>query len=210
MTIISTTMLTSGLPSDAATDTTQISDAVLEATAFVNTWSSKKYDPFDDYQESPELILAPREIGRICLQVAKAYYYMGVGEIYRDGNENASWELILETYRSQLISIDIQPTWETQAISLNTDNSMVIGSRVTTGGMWPRVIPQTAQVISGAGNTWLYPDDWTITKGGDYDDEYLDAWYLRADTGSTVEGTLRYMRTYRNDGRDYARYSRGY
>lgn len=204
--IISTTMLTNELPSDATDTNNVITNAVSMASSFVNTWA-KNYDPFDDYQVSPEIALAPDIIVRICIEVAKAYYYMGIGQIYRDGNENTAWNDQISNYREQLLNIIIEPTWETQTISLNTYNTMIIGSRTITGGMWPRVIPHNAQVIGSGSNVWTYPDDWYIRKGGVYDNEYLDAWYLDCTNGSSVEGTLRYMRTYRNDYRDYARYS---
>jgi len=205
MAIISTTMLSDRIPGTA--DATALSNAVSKATAFVNTYASKHYDPFDDYLDSPETILAPDEIGEICLQVAEAYYYLNIGQTSRDGNDRAVWKEILDGYRAELKEIHVAPTWETQAISLNSNNCMIIGSRTLTGGMWPRVIPQTAQVISNTSSVWLYPDDWFIRKGGMYDDEYYDAWYFDVNRGSSVAGTLRYMRTYRCDGYDYLKYS---
>jgi hypothetical protein len=45
-----------------------------------------------------------------------------------------------------------------------------------------------------------------IRKGGTIDNEdyYSDGWYLDASGyKSTVEGTLHYYRSYRNDGKDY-------
>ena len=180
--------------------------AVNSATAFVNTWTSRKYDPWDDFQESPEVILAPAEIGEICLQVAEAYYFIDIGQTTRDGNEDLYWDDFLERKKEELKEIGVSPTWETQTISLDSNDCMLIGSRSATGGMWPRVIPFTAQVISATTNIWIQPDDYTIRMGGDYTDEYPDAWYLDVNTGSSVEGTLRYMRTYRKDTIDYMRY----
>lgn len=209
MAIISISMLSNRLPgSPSGSDLTL---AVNRASSFVNTWA-QRYDPFDDYQESPESILAPAEIGELCLSAAEAFYYKQIGQRNRNGDEVQKWHDYLygdNGLKKQLQTIKIEPEWKTQAISLTSDNVMVIGSRTVTGGMWPRVIPFTAQVISATTNVWVYPDDWYIRKGGLYDDEYRDAWYLDCDNGSQVEGTLRYMRTYRSDGLDYARYSSG-
>jgi len=209
MAIVSVSMLSARLPgSPSGTDLTL---AVNRASSFVNTWANR-YDPFDDYQESPESILAPAEIGELCLISAEAFYYKQIGQRSRNGEEAQRWHEFLygkDGIKKQLVDIRIEPEWKTQTISLTSDKTMVIGSRTTTGGMWPRVIPFTAQVISATNNVWIYPDDWYIRQGGLYDDEYCDAWYFDCDSGSSVEGTLRYMRTYRNDNIDYARYTRG-
>ncbi len=209
MSIISTSMLSARLP--GTPDSSYLQLSVNRATSFVNTWATK-YDPFDNYQESPEEILAPDEIGEICLLAAEAFYYKQIGQRSRNVDEVQYWNAVLyggegiTSLKTQLGDIEIEPTWETQTISLNSNHVMVIGSRTTTGGMWPRIIPFTAQAISGGSNTWTQPEDWYIRTGGNYNDEYWDAWYFDVTSGSSVEGTLRYMRTYRNDGIDYARY----
>ncbi len=209
MTIISSSMLSARLPGTA--NGTYLSLAVTRASGFVNTWATK-YDPFDDFQESPEAILAPAEIGEICLEIAEQMYFTQIGQTTRDGLEEFSIEDFMLRKREELKEIRIEPTWETQTISLNSDNVMVIGSRSTTGGMWPRVIPFTAQVISASGDSsvqWIQPEDWEILQGGNGEtsgsgsNQFPDAWYLVVDTGSSVEGTLRYQRTYRNDMFDY-------
>ena len=202
MTIISSNMLSARLPGTANTD--DLSLAINRATGFVNTWAIH-YDPFDDFQASPEAILAPAEIGSVCLEIAEAEYYLEIGQVERDGNDSFTWHDFKELKKDELKSIEIAPTWETETISLNSDNVMGLGSRTTTGGMWPRVIPYTAQVISGS-TVWARNDDWTIRRGGAYDDEWPDRWYLDANRGSSVTGTIRYMRTYRNDQRDYMMY----
>ena len=206
MTIVSIDMLSNRLPGvEASSDLTL---AVNRASGFTNTWAIH-YDPFDDYQESPEEILAPAEIGSICLEVAEAEYYLEIGQVERDGNDSFTWSDFKDIKKEELKTINVEPTWETQTISLNSDNVMVIGSRSTTGGMWPRIIPGTAQVIDGS-NVWARMDDWVIRKGGYYDDEWPDAWYLDVNRGSSVSGTLKYMRTYRNDTRDYMKYMSNY
>lgn len=206
MTIVSINMLSNRLPGVAASS--DLTLAVNRASGFVNTWAIR-YDPFDDYQESPEDILAPAEIGGICLEVAESEYYLEIGQVERDGNDSFTWSDFKDLKKEELKTINIEPTWETQTISLNSDNVMVIGSRSTTGGMWPRIIPGTAQVIDGS-NVWARMDDWIIRKGGCYDDEWPDAWYLDVNRGSSVAGTLRYMRSYRNDTRDYMKYMSNY
>lgn len=202
-TIISTAWLLRELPPGANDDDDEITDAVFQATDFVNTWANK-YDPFDEYDTSPDAPRAPHVIVRATLEVAKAIYFLRIGQIFRDGQEQTSWQDVLAYYQDYLMKVQVSPEWKTQAVSLDSNNAMVIGS-LTTGHMYPRVIPQTAQVISGSSNTWLQPDDFTIAKGGRYDDDDPQAWYLYADS-SSVEGTLRYMRTYRNDFLDYGKY----
>ena len=213
MTIISTSMLSNRLPGVAAGS--DLTSAVNRASAFVNTWA-QDYDPFDDFQESPEVILAPAEIGSVCLEVAEAEYYIEIGQVQRDGNDDFTWHDFKALKKEELKEINIEPTWETQAISLNSDYVMLIGSRTTSGGMWPRIIPFTAQVISASGDSavqWVQPDDWQVILGGENitrvnSSQFPDAWYLVVNRGSAVEGTLRYMRTYRNDTIDFMRYGR--
>jgi len=208
MSIISVRLLDSELPSDANDNNGDETYAVAQASAFVNTWATH-YDPFDDYTteaDSPytEVFNAPSIIVRECLEIAKAMYYMRVGQIYMDGEEKRLWADFLSSKEKSLMRIQIEPEWKSQPILLNSCNSMVIGSRSSLG-TWPRVIPQTAQVVSASNNTWIPPNDWYIRMGGSYSGEYPDAWYFYA-SSSKVEGTLRYMRTFRNDGYDYARY----
>jgi hypothetical protein len=209
MTIISTALLSKELPKDAVSDEEHLTTAVAQASSFVDTWTSNHYDPFDDYttSEGTETFPAPQAIVRECLEVAKAIFWMGVGQVFRDGEEKSSWQDFLDNKETSLSKIKVNPEWKSQAISLNSSNAMVIGAR-STAGFWPRIIPHTAQVVSGESNVWLKPDDWYIQQGGEHEDEYSDAWYLYA-ASSSVEGTLRYMRTHRNDGFDYARYGDG-
>lgn len=204
-TIIPIQYLREELPDDAVNSRGEMTDAIYQATAFVNTYA-RNYWPFDEFNSSasPQVPRAPYEIVSICKQVAKLYYYQNIGERYRDGNEGEVIGDQFDRYKDELRSIRIEPTWEEQTVSLDSNNAMVVGDR-NAGGMWPQVIPQTVQVISGSTNVWVSPDDWTVTMGGRYDNEYPDAWYLYAES-SSVEGTMRFMRTYRNDRGDYARY----
>lgn len=210
MSIISVTQLDNELPADASNASGEMTDAVSQATGFINTWTSMHYDPFDDYYIDPtspsvEIAPAPAIVQRMCLEVAKAFYFMSVGERYRDGLEKTSWAEYLDGIKTDLKMLSVAPEWKTQTISLDTSNAMVIGSRSALG-FWPRVIPQTAQVVSATTNIWIPPDDWFIGQGAGLADEYPGAWYFYGGS-SSVEGTLRYMRTYRNDAIDYGRYA---
>ena len=206
MTIISTTHLERELPVGFSNENGALDDAVAQATAFVNTWA-KRYYPFDDYQESPLAILAPQDIGRECIEIAKAHYFLRVAQVNRNGDEIAFWYDILEQKRDLLKNITVEPTWESQTISLDSNNAMVIGARNTVTGAYHEVIPFRANVISAAGNRWTSTRDWEITLGGRFDDDEPDAWYFYANQDG-VEGTLHYLRTYRNDSADNRRYMR--
>ena len=55
---------------------------------------------------------------------------------------------------------------------------------------------------------WNLGTHFHIVKGGTIDNEdyFSDGWYLDASSyKSTLEGTLHYFRSYRNDGKDYMR-----
>ena len=55
---------------------------------------------------------------------------------------------------------------------------------------------------------WNLGTHFQIIKGSSIDnDEYFsDGWYVDASSyKSTIEGTLHYFRSYRNDGKDYMR-----
>lgn len=55
---------------------------------------------------------------------------------------------------------------------------------------------------------WNLGTHFTICKGDyiDSEDYFNDGWYLDASSyKSTIEGTLHYWRSYRNDGKDYMR-----
>ena len=203
MTIIATAHLIRELPLDATNENGAIDDAVEQASSFVQNHAIR-YEYFDDYQESPVDILAPGEVGRVCLEVAKAFYYLRIAQVNRNGDDLLFWQSIIDNYKSELKTIIIEPTWETQTISLDSNKAMRIGT-LDNGGTWPHVIPFKSEVISATTNTWVYHEDFEIEKGGRYTDENPNAWYLYADT-SSLEGTLRYLRTWRKDGFDYARH----
>lgn len=204
-TIISEAMLTRRLPSDAYNGGNEIVDAVRASTALVNS-ICKRYDPFDEFTASPEATAAPWEIVEATYRIAEAMYYLNVGTRHRNGEEITYWNSVIEAQRTMLSTLQIEPVWVEQAIVLDSNNAMGIGDR-NAGGFWPRVIPQTAQVISDASGTWIYGVHYSVGTGGNFPDEYPDRWYLYSET-SSLEGTLRYMRTFRNDAMDYAKYGR--
>jgi len=204
MSIISTDYLQSEMFTSGF-DTAAASKAVARATNFINTWTSKHYYPWEDYQASPDLPLAPSEIVQICVELSKAYYFLYTNESNADGNRNEEMYGIIEFQKNELLSINVAPEIKRLSITLSSNRTQIIGSQNTTTGRFPQVIPFNANVISDSGNVWTYGEDYYIRRGGAYDDEYRDAWYLDSDK-SDLEGTLCYLRTYRNDGQDYARH----
>lgn len=117
------------LPTDADDKLGAITNAVTEASAFVNTWTSRHYETWDDYTEGTEdnyTLNAPREICYITLQIAKHMYYMNIGSITRDGAEEIDHEARIEYYRNLLEKIDIKPTKHTMEINLDDDGYMLI------------------------------------------------------------------------------------
>ena len=197
-------MLTNILPSGTPNPNNEISDAVNMATDFVNAYATH-YDTFDDYSSSPETVNAPLYVGMICRDVAKVFYMQLIGEVYRDGGENATWQTVLNAKKQELANLTIEPVWVEQAIVLDSNNSMIIGDR-NNGGSWPRVIPWRSEIIETGGSQFFRPDDFEIIKGGINQDDYPEAWYLTTANTQINGHTLRYMRTFRNDGMDYARY----
>ena len=192
------------LDDSASNENGLLTKAINRATASINTWSSRKYDPFESFDVTNNTPLAPDDIIAICIEIAKAYYFLSLGEVSRAGEEKAYWKTLLNDYKKDIQEIDISPVWKDQTISLNTYDNMLIGTQ-TASLQFHRVIPHNAYVLSGATAIWGKETHWTITKGYVYEDEHPDGWYFRA-LDSDVEGTLYYMRSYRKDGKDYASY----
>lgn len=199
-------MLENELSNDAENNNNEITRAVNSATGFINTWTSNRYDIWDNYNTDNDVPRAPDIIVAYCLRVAKMYYKEAIGEVWRDGGEDKSITDVLAEIKKELMKIIVPSEYTTQAISLDSNYSMLIGSRTTTSGQWTRVIPFNAHITSGGSSVYVINDDFWINKGGYYTDEYPDAWYLRTNQGSSVEGTLNYMRTYRKDCADYIMY----
>lgn len=205
-TIISVTKLQNRLPTGAKNTNNQITDAVNMATTFVNGWA-EHYDPFDEFSVSPDTVNAPANIESICLEVGEAFYFRNIAQIDRNGEEMTFWNDVLNTNKETLKEINIEPEWIEQTIILDSNDAMIIGDR-NGGGDFPRVIPQKAQIITTGKAVFIRFDDWDIRRGGVYTDQYPDAWYLYAETTAMNGHILRYMRTFRNDSIDYARYNK--
>lgn len=200
--IIPTDHLEKVLPSDANDTLSAITNAVTEASAFVNTWTSKHYETWDDYTAGSNdtyTFGAPREIVRICTQVSKHMYYLNVGSITRDGAEDVDHENRLEYYRDILEKIDVKPTEHNTTISLDSEGYQLIAQN-------QNILTHKAKIDSGSSNIWNLGIHFFVVKGSaiDSDDYLMDAWYLNGSSySSTLEGTLYYWRSYRNDGKDY-------
>ena len=202
MSIISTAQLTAELPAGA--DSTKISNAVLRSSDLVNTWATH-YEIFPDITDAQT---APYQAQLIAVEIAKALYFMGIGQVYRDGQEQDSWQAVLNRYEKTLAEIDIPPSSFSKTISLDTNGVMLI----QRGMNILRHHPKMCYVLSAAaptGTIWNQGYHWDIRKGTDSEVEWTDGWYFDAEQyKSTIEGTLYYARTWRNDGLDYLRYSR--
>lgn len=203
MPIIPESMLENELPNDAENNNKEITRAVNSATGFVNSYTSNRYDIWDNYDSSNDIPRAPDVIVAYTLKIAKIYYYQAIGDVWRDGGEAVTFQEVIDSQKNELLKLLVPPDWNTQAVSLDSNYCMVIGSRTTTSGTWTRVIPKNAHITSDGSSTYVINDDFWINKGGEFDNEYQDAWYLRTNYGSSVEGTLNYMRTYRKDMADY-------
>jgi len=204
MSLITVEYLQDELDEGASNENGLLTKAINRATASINTWASRRYDPFEDFDITNNIPLAPDEIIAVCVEVAKAYYFLSLGEVSRNGEEQAYWKTILDAHKTDLYKLEITPKWETQPIALDSNDSMLIGTQ-TASARFPRIIPQNAYIISGASAVWSKNSHWVITKGQSFDDEHPDAWYLRG-LDNTIEGILYYMRSYRKDGKDYAIY----
>lgn len=202
MSIITSAQLTAELPTGA--DATKASNAVLRASDLLNTWAVK----YEQFPDSTETIAAPYQVQLICIEIAKALYWLGMGQVYRDGQEQDSWQAILNRYEKTLGEINIQPTVYTKAISLDSNGVMLIGRAMHILTQHP-----SCKVVSGSALStamWNQGYHWDIRKGLDTEDELLDGWYFDAETyETTIEGTLYYARSWRNDGLDYQRFRRG-
>jgi hypothetical protein len=204
MSIIPVSMLENFLPADAENNNTELSNAVNSASGHVNSWTSNKYDTWDNYNETNGKPRAPFNIVDYTLKIAKVIFQQNTNSVSRGGDDDP--DELLKTYEDALKIIQVPPSFIDQTISLDSNGSQIIGSRTTTTGKWTRVVPADSHITSGGSSVYVYNDDFWINKGGDYDNEYTDAWYLRTNTGSSVEGTLSYRRTYRNDMHDYLTY----
>jgi hypothetical protein len=203
MTIISTTNLSSELPSD--TNANALTDAVNQGSNLTQTWATH-YEWFPDHASN--VIAAPDEIGRACIEICKAIYWMRVGHVYRDSQEISTWQDVLDYYKKYPGEIELEPEESTVTIGLNSDGVQLIARN-------QHILPYhpSCRVVSTAAPTttiWNLGYHWTIRKGNDAEDEFLDGWYLDAEQyKSTIEGTLYYYWSFRSDSLDYLKYSLG-
>lgn len=202
-TIISVTHLQNILPSDATDTNSVLTNAVTEATSLINSWASH-YLPFPNVDSNGQT-QAPGLVVYYCKQIAKILYYMGIGQIYRDGSEKKSYQDDLDYYRKLITDLVIEPTIHTVTLDVDTNGRMLIARN-------KNVLPQHPQctLISSASpqNNWNQGEHWDISRGELYEGEYSDGWYFTALTDkATIEGTLSYAISYRNDTRDYMKYN---
>jgi hypothetical protein len=212
MSIISPTMLLTELPTGASAYTSEVLSACVQASSFVSSYTSKKYELWDDYLVSPETVLVPDIIYRLTIEAGKIFYLLNVNTKQRIKEEKTLLLEQLSTLQTQLENLNLAPTWESQSISLTSDKVMQIYNTksiniFSNNHTFIKVIPNTAIINSATSNVWVNSDHFIIRLGLITNDEYPQAWYLDSALGYTVEGTLRYMRTYRIDGYDYMKYN---
>lgn len=202
MSIISVERLSNELPNDASNADGILSLVVNRASVLVKAHTSNRYDSWDDYDSSTGEAKAPYEIEFICMEVAKAMYFLAIGQVDNDGfGRNIHTQYIKDT-KKDLQKIDISTVTLTQNVSLDANDAMLIGERVNN--IWTRVIPQVCHVETATSNTWIKDVDFVVRKGGTNTDEYFDAWYLYA-LDTSLEGVLHYVKTFRSDAGNYAR-----
>ena len=203
--IISVAHLQAVLPSDASDTAQAITNAVNEASSLVNSWATH-YLPFDEVSNAGAT-QAPSLVVYYCRQIAKIIYLMNIGQIFRDGSEGKTLQDDLEYYHKLVSDMSIEPTLHTKTVAFDSNYRMLIARG-------QNIIPSHPQckIESGASpqNAWNIGEHFNITRGRMYDGDYEDGWYLNAVTDKAeIEGTLTYVRTYRNDGYDYMKYNNG-
>ena len=217
--IIPVSYLAKVLPSDATDTNSEQTNAVTEASAFVDTWTSKHYEPWDDYTGTSTLN-APREICYITTQLAKHMYYMNIGSTQRDGAEDVDHEARIEYYRNLLTNIDVKPTEHTLTINLDDDGYQLIARNkniLTCRGYIGPIAENSSSSSDGTEDSdvvWNLGVHYFIRRGSSIDTQeyWNDGWYVDGTTyKDSLSGVLHYWRSYRNDGKDYmATYKTGW
>jgi hypothetical protein len=202
-TIISTTHLQNILSSDAADTNSVITNAVIEASSLVNSWASH-YLPFPEVDSNGNA-QAPGIVLYYCKQIAKCLYFMGIGQVCRDGMEKKSWQDDLQYYKKLLNELEIEPTIHSVELDVDSNGRMLIARN-------QNILPQHTQcrLVSALSpqEEYNYGEHWNITRGKQFEGEFEDGWYFTAlDDKATIEGTLYYVRSYRNDTKDYMKYN---
>jgi hypothetical protein len=228
--IIPVSYLAKVLPSDATDSNSEQTNAVTEASAFVNTYTSKHYETWDGYTGTSTYTLhAPREICYITTQLAKHMYYMNIGSVVRAGSEDVDREARVEYYRNMLEKIDVKPTQHMIEISLDDRGYQLIarnqnilthkghidsatgissssGSSSSSASSDSDSSDDEVATTTVTSTVWNLGKHFYIIKGGciDAEEYWNDGWYLDASTyKDSISGYLYYWRSYRNDGRDY-------
>ena len=196
--IIPVAYLGNELPTGSADTNSEETNAIKQATDFIHAYATH-YDLFPDYSGSAPV--APDYIVRTCIEVAKAYYWMNRGQVYRAGTEQQAWDTVLDRYRKELRTVDILPTISSVTIELDSNHVQLIARNQNILRHHPQ-----CRVVGLTTGIWNQGHHWDIRRGEDPDSEQLDGWYLDADYGYSVEGTLYYARSWRNDGVDYQRW----
>jgi hypothetical protein len=211
MSIISIDEFRKELDEDTTDYNKLLTKSVNRATSFVHTYTAMHHMPFDDFNATTGFPRAPDDIVNYCTQVATAMFYMSIGESSRDGKERTFWKDILIELSNELKKLRISSKWITETISVDSNDIMLLGADINNHQTY-KVIPFNANITGGA-STWVNGTDFVIVTGeflnGLTNVEYLrDVWYLYGLENTTVDGTLHYMRSFRNDNSDYALYSR--
>lgn len=191
---------------DATDEDGKQTDAIYEATAFVNTYAIH-YEDFDAYttttgsgdEEDTYTINAPRVIEHITKNVAVAIYHLSIAETWRNSDERIYWEERKKSYAEMLKEIEIQPEWYSATVSLDSNGYQLLETN-------KHIIPWTAYIESASSNVWNNGEDFYVVKGplNDSDSYRYESWYLDgSNESSDLEGTIYYERSFRNDGRDY-------
>jgi len=203
--IIPVAYLDRELPSDSDDTNSAETNAILEATDFCNTHADKydRWPAHTDNGDGTYVINAPRQVQRICTEVSKAMFWMGQGQINRDGTEDTTWEEVLNFYEDKLNKLSVEPTIYSVAISLDGNGVQLLARN-------QNILPYhtESKVTSLTTNIWNQGYHWNIRRGLDADDEYTDGWYFDAEQySSSIEGTIYFARSWRADGLDYLRFT---
>ena len=198
MAIITTTQLSGELPTGYTT--AQVLNAVTEASRLVNTWCIN----YEEWPDESESVDAPDEIQRACIEIAKALFFLATGAQDRDGEEADLHGDTLKYYEGYLKTIEVNPEILHGTIDLDSN-----GVQLLARNQHILVYHPECRIESAASPPDIWNQDYhfEIRKGTDATDEYLDGWYLDAETyEDDIEGTIYFARSWRNDGLYYQKY----
>ncbi len=166
--------------------------AVVRASDKINTWTSTQYLRWDDtIGDVPQ---APASIVSMCVELAKAEYFLSTNEANADGDRQTLQYQIQADIELKCSTIKVVPEVVSVAISLDTNGCQLLGTQNVSDGSYPMILP-TGNIISGSSNNWGYNKDFYIRRGGSYDGEQSSAYYLEK-IDDDLEGTLFYRRAF--------------